>query len=123
MNYLVVLIVDNIDDCPKILSAWEDIGVSGITIFESTGLGRMRRAGLSEDLPLMPSMHDLYRFGEVHHRTLFSVVESEELVNKMISSAQNVIGNLDDPHTGFLFVTPVIQSHGLGLHRTDRSKE
>ena len=69
MNYLVVLIVDNIDDCPKILSAWEEAGVLGITILESTGLGRMRRAGLSEDLPLMPSMHDLYKFGEVHHLT------------------------------------------------------
>jgi len=123
MNYLVVLIVDNIDDCPKILSAWEEAGVLGITILESTGLGRMRRAGLSEDLPLMPSMHDLYQFGEVHHRTLFSVVDSQELVDKMVELAQQVIGDLDDPHTGFLFVVPVSQSYGLGRHRTDRTKE
>jgi len=123
MNYLVVLIVDNIDDCPKILSAWEEAGVLGITILESTGLGRMRRAGLSEDLPLMPSMHDLYKFGEVHHRTLFSVVDRQELVDKMVELAQQVIGDLNDPHTGFLFVVPVSQSYGLGRHRTDRAKE
>jgi nitrogen regulatory protein P-II 1 len=123
MNYLVVLIVDNIDDCPKILSAWEETGVLGITILESTGLGRMRRAGLSEDLPLMPSLHDLYQFGEVHHRTLFSVVDSQEIVDKMITAAQQVIGDLDDPHTGFLFVVPVSQTHGFGKNRIDRSKE
>jgi nitrogen regulatory protein P-II 1 len=123
MNYLVVLIVDNIDDCPKILSAWEEAGALGITILESTGLGRMRRAGLSEDLPLMPSMHDLYQFGEVHHRTLFSVVDSQEMVDKMVTAVEQVIGDLDDPHTGFLFVVPVSQTHGFGRHRIDRSKE
>jgi nitrogen regulatory protein PII len=123
MNYLVVLIVDNIDDCPKILRAWEEAGVLGITILESTGLGRIRRAGLSEDLPLMPSMHDLYQFGEVHHRTLFSVVDGQEMVDKMVTAIQQVIGDLDDPHTGFLFVVPVSQSHGFGRHRTDRSIE
>lgn len=123
MNYLVVLIVDNIDDCPRILAAWEEAGVLGITILESTGLGRIRRAGLNEDLPLMPSMHDLYQFGEVHHRTVFSVVDSQEMVDKMVATAQQVIGDLDNPHTGFLFVVPVSQSLGLGRHRIDRSSE
>ena len=71
MNYLVVLIVNDIDDTPSILNAWENAGVLGVTIIESTGLGRIRRAGLSEDIPLMPSLHDLYQFGEANHRTLF----------------------------------------------------
>jgi hypothetical protein len=103
MNYLVVLIVNDIDDTPAILNAWEDAGVLGITIIESTGLGRIRRAGLSEDIPLMPSLHDLYQFGEVNHRTLFSVVDGQEMVDKMVSITQQVIGDLDD-HTGSLFV-------------------
>ena len=123
MNYLVVLIVNDIDDTPSILNAWEVAGVLGVTILDSTGLGRIRRAGLREDIPLMPSLHDLYQFGEVHHHTLFSVVDSQETVDKMVAIAQHVIGDLDDPHTGFLFVVPVAQSFGLGRHRTDRSKE
>jgi nitrogen regulatory protein PII len=123
MNYMVILIVDDIDDCPDILSAWEEAGVSGITIFESTGLGRIRRAGLSEDLPLMPSMHDLYQLGEVHHRTLLSVVDSQELVDKMVEIARKVIGDLEDAHTGFLFVVPVVQAIGLGRNRTNKSNE
>ena len=45
MNYLVVLIVNDIDDTVPILSAWEDAGVLGVTIIESTGLGQIRRAG------------------------------------------------------------------------------
>ena len=123
MNYLVVLIVNDIDDCPKILTAWEEAGVMGVTILESTGLGRIRRAGLREDIPLMPSLHDMHQFGEVEHRTLLSVVDSQEMVDKMISTAQHIIGDLDEPHTGFLFVMPVTQTVGLGKHRIDRSSE
>ena len=123
MSYLVVLIVDDLDDCPAILDAWEAAGVLGVTILASTGIGRMRRAGLRDDMPLMPSLQDLFESEEVQHRTLLSVVDSQELVDKMIAIAQQVIGNLEDPHTGFLFVVPVIQAYGLGKHRTDRTDE
>lgn len=117
MSYLVVLVVDNVDDCPAILEAWEDAGVKGVTILPSSGLGRIRRIGLMDNLPLMPSLQDISRSEEVQHRTLFSVVEDQETVEKMIAAAQQVIGNLDEPHTGFLFVVPVLQAFGLGRER------
>jgi hypothetical protein len=123
MNYLVVLIVNDIDDCPSILTAWEEAGVTGITILASLGLGHIRRAGLSEDMPLMPSLHDILGAGEEQHRTIFSVVDSQEMVDKMVAITQQIIGDLEDPHTGILFVVPVLHVYGLGKHRTDRSKE
>ncbi len=114
MSYLVVLIADNPSDCPYILDAWEEIGVTGVTILESTGLGRFRRAGLRDDLPLMPSLRELFQSDEVRHRTLLSVVDDQTKVDEMVSAAQQVIGDLDGPHTGFLFVVPVVQAYGLG---------
>jgi hypothetical protein len=45
---------------------------------------------------------------------LLSVVDHQGLVDQMVASAQNIIGNLDQPHTGFLFVVPVLQAYGLG---------
>ena len=123
MSYLVVMIVDDIEQSPAILDAWEEAGVLGITILASTGLGRVRRAGLRDDMPLLPNLHDLFENEEVQHRTLLSVVDSQDLVDKMVAIAQQVIGNLEDPHTGFLFVVPVTQAYGLGKHRTDRSDE
>jgi nitrogen regulatory protein PII len=123
MNYMVVLIVDDINLCPSVLGAWEEVGATGATILTSTGLGRVRRAGLREDLPMMPSLHDFFVNEEVQHRTLLSVVDSQEIVDKMVAAAQQIIGNLDDPRTGFMFVVPVSQVYGFGKHRTDRSKE
>jgi len=123
MSYMVVLIVDDIEQCPVVLDAWEEAGVSGVTILSSTGLGRIRRAGLRDDMPMMPSLHDLFENEEVQHRTLLSVVDSQEMVDKMAAAVQDIIGDLDNPHTGFMFVVPVSQVYGFGKHRTDRSKE
>jgi len=123
MSYLVVLIVNDINDCPLVLDAWEAAGVLGVTIFASTGLGQVRRAGLRDDLPLLPSLEDLFSDEEAQNRTLLSVVDSQEMVDKMVEIAQQIIGDLENPHTGFLFVVPVIRAYGLGIHRTDRSNE
>jgi nitrogen regulatory protein PII len=123
MSYLVVLVVDDPDHCEDILESWESAGVNGVTILESSGLGRLRRHGLAEDISIMPSIRDLFAKDEVHHRTLLSVVEEKEIVDRMVASAQQVIGDLEQAHTGFLFVVPVLEVHGLGKHRGDRSKE
>lgn len=117
MYQLVVLIVNDPDDCPAILEAWEALGLSGITILETSGLGRMRRAGMQDDFPLMPSVRDYFEGSEVHHRTLFSVVDDETLVDRMIESAQQIIGDLEEEHTGFLFVVPVSRVEGMGKGR------
>lgn len=112
MAYLVVFIVDDPGECTSILESWEAIGVTGVTILESTGLGRLKRAGLRDDLPLMPSIRDLLQSREVHHRTLLSVVDDQETVEKMVAVVQAEIGDLSQADTGFLFVVPVLQVYG-----------
>ena len=74
MSYLVVFVLDDPDRCQNVLDAWEAAGAKGITILESTGIGRVRRVGVRDDLPLMPSLSDLFKSAETHNRTLFSVV-------------------------------------------------
>lgn len=120
MAFLVACILDNLDDCPAILEAWENIGIYGVTILESTGLGRLKRTGLLDSMPLMPSLRDIFERGEVHHRTLFSVVDEQSMVDRMVEEVQKILGDLDKGRTGFLFVVPVLQVYGLGkkYHRS-----
>ncbi len=113
MNYLVVLIVDNPEDCLAVLESWENLGVYGVTILESTGLGRLRNSGLLENVPLMPSLQDILGPHEVQHRTLLSVVDTQVKVDEMVAAVQGIIGNLNEPNTGFMFVVPVTQVFGL----------
>jgi nitrogen regulatory protein P-II 1 len=113
MSYLVVMIVDDPDQTPAILEAWEKLGVTGVTILESTGLGRLKRASLRDDLPLIPRLQDFLSAREIPHRTLLSVVEDEKIVDQMAKDAQKITGELEDPHTGILFVLPVMKAYGL----------
>ncbi|MCS6907163.1 MAG: P-II family nitrogen regulator [Anaerolineales bacterium] len=113
MYYLVLLIVNNPEQVPKVLLRWEELGVTGITILESTGHGKLRRAGLLENFPLLVSIESLEEMQEIHHRTLLSVVDSEELVERMISTVQEAIGDLEREHSGLLFVLPVLRAIGI----------
>ena len=112
MSYLVVFVLDDPDLCGSVLDAWEDAGVKGITILESTGLNRVRRAGIRDDVPLMPSFADLIKTRETHHRTLFSVVESEEQSEGLLNATEGVVGDLSQPHTGLFFVVPLAKVYG-----------
>jgi len=114
MAYLVVLIIDNLDLCHPVLDAWEAEGVTGVTILESSGLGRTRRAGLRrDDYPLMLSLRDILQSKERHHRTLLSVVESEDKIETLARAAESIIGDLNQSHTGLMFVVELFKVYGL----------
>ncbi len=89
----------------------------GATILESTGLARMQKA-IWDDLPLVPSVRDLLGTRELHHRTLFTVVQDEKAVDCVIAATQEVIGDLNTHHTGILFVVPVGPRPGAGAKVT-----
>jgi nitrogen regulatory protein PII len=112
--FMVMLILDNPDYCQRILDAWDDAGVYGVTIFPSTGLGRVRRhKGLQEDTPLMPSLEAFFQLEESQHRTLMTIVPNQDIVDSIVKHTQKIIGDLNQPHNGILVVLPVAQAYGL----------
>ncbi|MBN1135750.1 MAG: hypothetical protein JXM73_04150 [Anaerolineae bacterium] len=113
--HLVVFVIDCVEQCSDLLSAWEQAGAVGITILDSTGLRRLR-AAMRDDLPLIPSMRDLLAGQEAHHRTLFTVVPDEATVDRIAAATQQVVGDLSQPNSGFLFVVPVSRALGLQKH-------
>ena len=117
MSHLVVLVLDDPEQCRDILDAWEAAGAPGVTILDSTGLGRVRQAVIRDDVSLMPSLSELFRRQEARHRTLFSVVKDQSQVDAIAQATQAVCGELDRGHTGLLFVVPVSQVYGLRMRR------
>ena len=121
MYYLVVLVLDDVNQGPDILDAWEKAGVGGITIIESTGLARVRqKMGFRDDIPLMPSIRALLQGQEEHHRTIFSIVEGEEMVRQLIATTEAVVGELSEPNTGVLFALPLSHVAGVPRRGSDR---
>jgi nitrogen regulatory protein PII len=114
--YLIMFVLHNPEQVPELLDAWEQVGVSGITILHSSGLGRVRRKnrpGLRDDLPLIPSLEALLNHEEEFSRTLFSIVEGQQMVDNLVEATQKVVGDLTLPDTGLLVVIPVVQAIGL----------
>lgn len=124
MYQMVLLVVSNSEQCPSVLDAWEASGVGGITILESTGLGRVRQASIRDDLPIMPSLSRLFQHREVRHRTIFTVVDSDEMVDRLIEVTEEKLGDLNNPHNGVLFVLPVSRVVGFaGAKRRAKADE
>lgn len=113
MYHMILLILDDVNQCSSILEAWEAERVGGVTILESTGLGRVRKLSIRDDIPLMPSLSRLLQNREERHRTLFTVVEGEEMVDKVIAATESVLGDLEQEQNGVLFVLPVSRVRGL----------
>lgn len=114
MKYMIIAVIDELAKCPSILKAWEDAGVAGITILESTGLGRIRQGeNLRDDLPLMPSLRNLLQTREEHHRTMFTIVNDEQMIDRIFEATERVLGNLNEPNKGILFAVPVARAFGV----------
>ena len=115
MKQMVLMVLNNPDYCMSLLEAWENAGAPGITILESTGLVSIRQAqsGVRDDLPLMPSLSNLFRGKEEHHRTMFTVVEDDVQAQAVIAATEKVFAefeNEDRDESGILFVLPVTSS-------------
>ena len=111
MAQLVMLVLDNAGLCYDVMNAWSEAGARGMTLLESIGLQRLRAAW--DDLPLMPSLRDLIPCEEVRQRTLFTVVPDEETVDRIVAATERVVGDLNQEHTGILFVLPVARVVGV----------
>ncbi len=115
MKFLVLYVLHDESRLYDILDAWSEAGVGGITVLASTGVGRISKiAALREDMPIIPTLSDLLQnHEELLNRTLFSIVDGQELVDKIVEATEKVVGKLIDHNTGILAVLPVAQVYGL----------
>jgi hypothetical protein len=112
--YLILLVLHDPGFCEAVLNAWENAGVKGVTILASTGLERHRKKrSLMDDIPLFPSLENFFSGEEFSNRTIFSIVEDDVLVDKIVEISQDIIGDFNLPNTGILAILPVIRTYGL----------
>lgn len=116
--YLILFVLNDPDRLEDVLSAWEQAGVSGITVLPSTGLGRIRqKEGLRDDMPLIPGVEDFYHHQSDISQTLFTLVDEEALMKKVVAVTETLVGDLDQPGNGILAVLPTVSVHGLIKYR------
>jgi CBS domain-containing protein len=117
---LLLVIVDNMEACPILLKRWQEIGVPGTTILRSLGgyktTSWLERVGLG-------MLGRAFDSDEIRQRTLLSVIEDEDLLEKAIAEAEHVVGGFEESGTGILFVLPVVRALGLKKRRRPTPEE
>jgi nitrogen regulatory protein PII len=105
---LLVAVINDPEKLDEILSGFVELGVTGATVVNSEGMGRL----LSHDIPIFAGLRTLISGSRPQNRTIFSVVP-EPLVDPVVDLLQEVCGNLASPATGIVFVLPVDRVVGL----------
>ena len=106
---LLIAVINDVDRIDEVLAGFLEIGITGATVLDSEGMGRV----LSHDIPIFAGLQTLISRSRPQNRTLFSVINEPEKVDQAIALLQDVCGRFDDPATGIAFTIPVHRVVGL----------
>lgn len=99
--YMILFVLDDPSLLDEVLDAWNAIGVSGVTIIESSGINR-RRIARQVGTTFMAGINRLMSGNIESHYTLFTIVQDESWIQRCIDAAESIVGDLDLPNSGVL---------------------
>ena len=106
---LLIAVINDVDLMDEVLAGFLEIGITGATVLDSEGMGRV----LSHDIPIFAGLQTLISRSRPQNQTLFSVIDHPEKVDQAIALLQDVCGRFDDPATGIAITLPVNRVVGL----------
>ena len=107
--FMVMLVLDNPNQLDAVLASWSEIGITGATILESTGIHRYQAA---------KRVHARYGIGlgaltdESANCTLLAMVPDEGTATACLCATEEVVGDLDGPNTGVFAAWPLALTKG-----------
>jgi nitrogen regulatory protein PII len=107
MMYALFIVLNKTDYLEDIMSTFVRLGVEGATILDSQGMASAIINGQIDDLPLFGSLKNIIEGSHPYNKTIFSVIESEELVDKVAAAVKEVMDDSLKKGSGFIFSVPV----------------
>lgn len=104
--YMVLFVLDDPNRLDEVLDACEALGVTGMTIIESTGINRHRIAR-QVGTAFMAGINRLVGSEEEGHLTLLTIVQGETMAQACLAAVEKVVGDLEGPNTGVLAAWPL----------------
>lgn len=97
-----------------ILEAFVEVGVKGATIVDSQGMGRALAANSDQHIPMFGYLKNFLDDAHPYNKTIFTVLDNQELVDKVVKAVDDVVGDINKPGVGFIFTIPVGSVYGIG---------
>lgn len=111
--FMIMFVSKTVEQASEMLDVWVKTGVSGVTILESAGMSQAVDGGIRADVGIVFSLKSLMRAEEIHHRTLFTAIKDEAMVNKVVEASTQYVQDWSRADVGVLFVWPLTQAFGL----------
>jgi nitrogen regulatory protein PII len=110
--YLLVNVLEQTEHLPALLEEFVKIGVTGTTVLDSLGMGRILLES-ETDVPAIAVIKEVIEKGKPSNKTIFAVIDNKETLQKAIDVVRSVCGNLSEPGKGILFTFPLDYVEGL----------
>ena len=99
---LIVIVLNKVEFLEDLLSAFIEIGISGATVIDSTGMGRI----LTTHVPIFAGLRDAFSDCCPQNKTILVVVQEEQVADVEIV-LKEVCGSFDKTGTGIYFCLPL----------------
>jgi hypothetical protein len=115
--YMVMLILANPSHLERVLRAWREAGVPGVTAAETFGgYGQLARG----KIPARYAYGGTATGPERPNFTLWAIVPDEDTVQRCLAAAEQIVGDLDEPGNGVLAAWPLPIVKGVPPPPTSR---
>jgi nitrogen regulatory protein P-II 1 len=105
---LLIAVINQEERMEEILSGFLEIGITGATLINTEGMGRL----LASEIPIFAGLEALAGRTRPRNQTLFSVIDDDK-VDGALALLQEVCGDFSQPATGIVVTLPVNRVLGL----------
>ncbi len=109
---VLFLVLNKGEYLEEILDLFFELGVKGATIIDSQGMGR----AIGESDHLFGPIRKLIDGARPYNKTIFTVIEDEELLSKVVEGVQDKLGDLSEPGVGIMYTMPLGSVYGMAKY-------
>lgn len=106
---LVFIVLNKPEFLEEILSRFVDKEIKGATVVDSSGMGHL----VANQFPMFSMFAELGDSKIENSKTIFTVVQSPEERQEVLTSVESVLGDISNPDTAVFFSTPVSFQKGI----------
>lgn len=105
--YVLFIVLNQVSELDELLERFVKIGVKGATVLDSQGMGGALMHSSTGNVPLFGSLRLLMDSARPYNKTIFTVLESEEMVEKTVREVRETFQDLSPTGLGFMFSVPI----------------
>lgn len=110
---VLFIVLNEVDYLNDILEGFVNIGVSGATVLDSQGMASLIVSSSNQNIPIFGYLKSILDDSLPYNKTIFTVLENDELVEKAVAVVQEVLEDVDSNNKGFMFTIPIGKTYPM----------